>query len=408
MQLRYRYRLEPNPAQCQALARAFGCARVVWNDALRLREDAYAWGRPFIADGELLRLVTTEAKRTPERAWLAGVSAVILQQSVADLHRAYRTYFRAVKEFKAERARGNTSVRLRVRKPRFKAKHHDQAIRFTRNSRFRVKPNGRLSLPKVGDVRVRWSRPLPAEPSSVTITLDGAGRYHASFVVEVTQAPLPLASQAVGVDLGLTSFAVLSTGEKVANPRWLRAREKALRRSQRNLSRKQRGSKNRVKARQRLARQHVRVADARRDFHHQLSTRLIRDNQAVYIETLNVAGLGRSKLAKSIADAGWSSFVAMLEYKATMAGREVVRIDRWHPSSQLCSACGARTGPRGREGLKVRGWTCPACGVEHDRDINAAKNLLAAGRAVTACGGGVRPGATLAVAGEAGTIPRVA
>jgi IS605 OrfB family transposase len=384
MQLRYRYRLEPTAEQRQALARAFGCARVVYNDALRLREDTHMAGRPFIPDGEVLRLVTTQAKRTPERAWLAEVSAVVLQQSVADLHRAYRNYFRELRDLKAERAMRNPKAKLRVRKPRFKSKRGEQAARFTANSRFRILANGRLSLPKVGDLAVRWSRPLPAPPSSVTVTLDCSGRYHA-----------------------------LSDGTTVPNPRWLRQAERALRRAQRTLSRRQQGSTNWHKARRKVARRHARVTDARRDFHHQLSTRLIRDNQVVYLENLNVAALGRSKLAKSLHDVGWGQFTAMLAYKADLYGRTVVRIDRWCPSSQQCSACGAKTGPRGQAGLKVRAWTCSVCAAAHDRDVNAARNILAAGRAVTACGGYVRPGLALAVAAtpsgtEAGTPPGTA
>jgi IS605 OrfB family transposase len=384
MQLRYRYRLEPTAEQRQALARAFGCARVVYNDALRLREDAHMAGRPFIPDGEVLRLVTTQAKRTPERAWLAEVSAVVLQQSVADLHRAYRNYFRELRDLKAERAMRNPKARLRVRKPRFKSKRGEQAARFTANSRFRILANGRLSLPKVGDLAVRWSRPLPAPPSSVTVTLDCSGRYHA-----------------------------LSDGTTVPNPRWLRQAERALRRAQRTLSRRQQGSTNWHRARRKVARLHARVTDARRDFHHQLSTRLIRDNQVVYLENLNVAALGRSKLAKSLHDVGWGQFTAMLAYKADLYGRTVVRIDRWCPSSQQCSACGAKTGPKGQAGLKVRAWTCSVCAAAHDRDVNAARNILAAGRAVTACGGYVRPGLALAVAAtpsgtEAGPPPGTA
>jgi IS605 OrfB family transposase len=407
MQLRYRYRIEPTKRQQQALAQAFGCARVVYNDGLLLREDAYRAGLPFIPDTELLRLVTTKAKKTPERRWLSEVSAVVLQQSVADLHRAYRNYFRALAELKAARARGEKAI-LRVRKPRFKRKHHDQAVRFTANSRFKVLPNGRLRLPKIGAVRLRWSRPLPAEPSSVTITLDRAGRYHASFVVDVAEGTLPAVESTVGVDLGLSSFAAMSTGEKVANPHWLRQRERALRRSQRNMSRKQNGSRNRQKARRRLARQHAKVADARRDFHHQLSTRLIRENQTVCVETLNLAALGRSTLAKSLADAGWGQFIRMLEYKASMAGRTLVKVNRWYPSSQLCSSCSARTGPVGLRDLRVRAWTCLECGSVHDRDVNAARNILAAGRAATACGPGARPGVSWAVGDEAGTTPEVA
>jgi len=402
MRLRYRYRINPTPAQRQALAQAFGCARVVYNDGLRLREQAFEVGLAYPSDGELSRRLVMLAKQTQARAWLGEVSAVILQQSLADLHRAYRNYFAALAEVKAARGRGE-QARPRVGKPRPKRRHHEQAIRFTANSRFRVLPNGHLRLPKIGEVRVRWSRPLPAEPSSVTVTLDRAGRYHASFVVECTVVPLPPVQREVGVDLGLTSFAVLSTGERIGNPRWLRQREKALRRSQRNHSRKQKGSRNREKARKRLAKQCVRVADARRDFHHKLSTRLVRENQAVHVETLNIAGLGRGSLAKSVKDAGWGQFTRMLDYKAAMAGRQVVWIDRWHPSSQLCSGCGAQTGPRGRDGLKVRVWTCAECGAKHDRDVNAALNILAAGLAVTACGPDVRPPARVAVGGEAGT-----
>jgi putative transposase len=174
------------------------------------------------------------------------------------------------------------------------------------------------------------------------------------------------------------------------------------------MSRRQKGSRNHQKARRRLARQHVKVADARRDFHHQLSTRLVRENQAVYVETLNIAALGRSTLAKSLADAGWGQFTRMLEYKASMAGRTLVKVDRWYPSSQLCSSCGARTGPRGWSDLWVRAWTCSDCGTVHDRAINAAKNILAAGRAVTACGPDARPGVSRAVGDEAGTTPDVA
>jgi putative transposase len=386
--------------QRRALAHAFGCARVVYNDGLRLRQDAHKAGLPLIGDTELQHRVLTLAKRTPERAWLRDVSAVILQQSLADLSRAYRNWFADLTRIKAARARGERA-KLKVRKPRFKSRHHDQAVRFTRNSRFRVLPDGRLALPKIGQVRVYWSRPLPCDPSSVTVTLDGAGRFHASFVVEIADPPLPPADTAVGIDLGLTTFATLSTGEKVDNPRWLRQREKALRRSQRNRARKRKGSNNAVKARRRVARLHAQVADARRDFHHQLSTRLVRQHQTVCVETLNVMALGRSRLAKSIYDAGWGQFIRMLEYKAGLYGRTLVKVDPWYPSSQVCSGCGRLDGPKP---LKVRSWTCPNCGAAHDRDLNAARNILAAGLAVAACGGHVRPGAIPAAAIEAGTI----
>jgi putative transposase len=342
----------------------------------------------------------TLAKRTSQRAWLSEVSAVILQQSLADLSRAYRNYFADLKRVKVAKARGE-KAKLRFRKPRYKSRNHEQAIRFTANARFRLLPNGRLRLPKIGDLKVRWSRPLPSGPSSVTVSLDAAGRYHASFVLEVAEAPLPAIDRVVGVDLGLSTFATLSDGRRIDNPCWLRQREKALRRSQRNMARKQRGSKNRDRTRRRVAKHHARVADARRDFHQQLSTRLVREHQTVCVETLNVAGLGRSNLAKSIHDAGWGQFTQMLDYKARLYGRRLVKVDQWYPSSQLCSNCGRNDG---KKPLKVRTWTCPACGTTHDRDLNAAKNVLAEGLSVAACGPGVRPDASRAVGDEAGTV----
>jgi IS605 OrfB family transposase len=369
MQLRYAYRLDPTPGQRIALAKAFGCARVVFNDGLRARRKAHAADLPYLSDGELSKRVITEAKKTPERAWLGEVSAVALQQALADLNTAYRNFFAALKG----KRKGP-----KVAPPRFRSKKDNrQAIRFTKNARFAVTPGGKLRLPKIGDVAVRWSRTLPAEPSSVTVVKDAAGRYFASFVVQVGEQPLPLVEAEAGIDLGLSHFAVLSDGRKICSPRFLRRAEKKLKRLQRALARKQTGSSNRAKARLAVARQHAKVTDARRESHHRLSTELIRDNQAIYVEDLAVKGLARTRLAKSVHDAGWSSFVAMLEYKAALYGRTVHRIDRWFPSSKLCSACGAL---QESMPLCVRSWTCP-CGVIHDRDVNAAKNILAAGRA---------------------------
>ncbi|WP_345533578.1 transposase, partial [Microbispora amethystogenes] len=187
----------------------------------------------------------------------------------------------------------------------------------------------------------RWSRDLPAEPSSVTVVKDAAGRYFASFVVQTSDVPLPESVADVGIDLGLSHFAVTSDGRKVANPRFLRRAERRLRKAQRELSRKEKGSANRQKARAKVATAHAAVADARRDWAHKLSTQIIRDNQAVYVENLAVSGLGRTRLAKSVHDAGWSQFVSMLEYKAARYGRHFAKIDRWFPSSKLCSECGA-------------------------------------------------------------------
>jgi len=218
----------------------------------------------------------------------------------------------------------------------------------------------------------------------------------------VDAAPLPETDTEVGIDLGLAAFAVLSDGRVIENPRFLRRAERRLRKAQKAFSRKEQGSKNREKARLKLARAHARVADARRDFHHQLSTKLIRENQAVYVEDLAVKGLARTRLAKSVHDAVWSQFVAMLEYKAARYGRTFGKIGRFEPTSQICSACGVLDGPKP---LHVRTWTCRHCGTVHDRDVNAARNILAAGRAerLNACGAGVRPPLAVAAGGEAGT-----
>jgi len=370
MQLRYNFRLYPTPGQRIALAKAFGCARVVYNDGLRIRQEAFKAGLPYIKDADLQKQVITEAKKTPERAWLSEVSSVVLVQSLNDLHKAYRNFFASV----TGKRKGP-----KIAPPKFKSrKDNRQAIRFTRNAKFAITAGGKLRLPKIGDVKVKWSRALPAEPSSVTVVKDSAGRYFASFVVEVPGEPLPETTGEVGIDLGLTHFAVLSNGKKIASPKFLRRAERRLRKAQKALSRKQKESNNRAKARLRVAKLHAKVADARRDFAHKLSTAIIRENQAVFVEDLSVSGLARTRLAKSVHDAGWGQFVAMLEYKAARYGRTFARVNRFAPTSQVCSACGALDGPKP---LHIRSWTCKECGTVHARDVNAAKNILAAGRA---------------------------
>lgn len=391
MQLRYSFRLYPSAGQRMALTKALGCARVVFNDALRVREEARAAGLPFVTSGELSKQLTT-SKRTPERAWLGEVSFVILQQSLRDLDAAYKNFFDGLK-----------GKRPKMGPPRYKSrKDNRQSIRFTANASWRITAGGKLRLPKVGDVPVRWSRALPSTPSTVTVIKDAAGRYFASFVVETEPTKvLPEVDAEVGIDLGLGHFAVLSDGTKVDSPRFLRRAEKRLKKAQRELSRKQNGSANRGKARAKVARAHARVADARREFHHQLSTKLIHENQAVAVEDLSVKGLARTRLAKSVHEAGWSAFVNMLEYKAARHGRTFIRIGRFEPTSQVCSVCGVKDGPKP---LNVREWTCGACGAVLDRDINAAVNVAkAAGLAVTACGAQVRPVPVPAQRGEAGT-----
>ncbi|MGV9813459.1 RNA-guided endonuclease InsQ/TnpB family protein [Streptomyces cellulosae] len=392
MQLRYSFRVYPSAGQRTALAWAFGCARVVYNDALRARETARSEGLPFPKTGDLSKTLITEAKQTPERAWLGEVSAVVLQQSLRDLDTAYRNFFDGLK-----------GKRPRMGAPRYKSrKDTRQAVRFTANARWSITTGGKLRLPKIGDLKVKWSRALPSVPSTVTVVKDSAGRYFASFVVETgPEELLPETTPEIGIDLGLGHFAVLSDGRKVDSPRFLRRAEKRLKKAQRALSRKEKGSSNRNKARLKVARAHAKVTHARREFHHQLSTKLIRENQAVAVEDLAVKGLARTRLAKSVHDAGWSAFVSMLEYKAARYGRAFHRIGRFEPTSQVCSQCGVKDGPKP---LNVRVWTCQACGAVLDRDINAAVNVAkAAGLAVSACGAQVRRAPVPAPRSEAGT-----
>jgi putative transposase len=399
VQLRYQFRVYPTPGQQIELARAFGCARVVFNDGLRLRQQAREQGLAYVSDAELSTRIITQAKTTPQRAWLGEVSAVVLQQALADLNTAYRNFFASVTGKRKGR---------KLAPPRFRSrKDNRQAIRFTKNSRFKVLDNGRLRLPKIGDVPVHWSRKLPSEASSVTVIRDAAGRYFASFVVTIDRdETLPPVESEVGIDLGLTHFAVMSDGTKVAAPKFLRRAAGKLKRLQQDLSRKTKGSNRRKKAVVKVARAHARVADTRRDWQHKLSTTLIRENQAVYVEDLCVVGLGRTRLAKSVHDAGWASFTAMLEYKAARTGRTFGRVDRFLPSTRMCSQCGRINDTMA---LNVRSWDCP-CGSHHDRDVNAAINVLAAGQADNSNdrGAQVRPGLVPAPRGEAVTHPDAA
>jgi putative transposase len=326
---------------------------------------------------------------------------------VADLNTAYRNFFASI----TGKRKGPKIARPRLRS----RKDTRQSIRFTRNSRFRITEGGKLRLPKIGDLRVRWSRELPAEPTSVTVTKDAVGRYFASFVVDTEPDILPEIDSDTGIDLGLRCFAAFPDGQMIAAPKFLRRAERKLTRAQRDLSRKQKASKNRAKARIRVARQHADVANARRDWHHKQSTKIIRENQAVYVEDLAVSGLARGRNAKSVHFAGWSAFVGMLEYKAARHGRLFLRIGRLQPTTRTCSRCGWY-GPKLELSLRIFG--CDQCGLVLDRDVNAARNILAAGRklaaemrreaeSLNACGDRVRPSSGAQV-DEAGSTPDAA
>jgi len=389
--VRYRYRLRPTPGQQMALARVFGCARVVYNDSLRLREQCHAAGEK-ISDSEVQRRVITLAKLTPERAWLAEVASVALVQACNDARRTYRNWFDSLAGVRKGRTVGH---------PVFRRKHGRQSIRLTRNG-FSLRSQ-RLYVAKVGQIGVRWSRPLPSEPSSVTVIREPDGRYYASFVVEREATPLLVSAREVGVDMGLNRLVATSDGEIIAHPRFLRAKERKLARAQRALSRTAKGSANRLKARRRVAAVHRKVRETRRDHAHKIALALVRDNQAVYAEDLAVAGLARTRLAKSVHDAGWAQLLRLIGEKAQQYGRTFHRIGRFTPTSQICCACGTNGGPKP---LNVRSWQCGACRAVHDRDVNAARNILAAGRAErrNARGGQVRPAHALALAREAGTL----
>jgi putative transposase len=386
----YRYRFYPNPAQAAVLARTFGCARYVYNWALRLRTDAY-YQRGEHLDYHAASASLTTLKQQPEMAWLNEVSSVPLQQALRHLDRAFRNFFEG-----------------RARYPAFHKRHGRQAATYA-SSAFRWEASARLlTLAKLDTpLDIHWSRAFSGAPSTVTITKDTAGRYFVSFLVEEEVAMLPVVNALVGVDVGLKDVAVLSTGEKIANPRHLARSEQRLKHAQRTLARKQKGSKNREQARRKVAREHARIADQRRDGLHKLTTRLIRENQVVCVESLAVKNLVRNHtLAKAISDVGWGEFVRQLDYKADWYGRTLVKIDRWYPSSKRCHACGFVLDTLN---LTVRQWTCPQCDVRHDRDINAAKNILAVGLTVHACGETVRPGRAMlnpARPSEAG-IPRL-
>lgn len=400
--VRYRYRIEPSHGQQQMLARVFGCVRVVFNDAIRCRDNAYLAGER-VSDTEVQRRVITLAKQTAEREWLAEVPSVALVQAAQDSRRAYRSWLDSL----AKRRKGR-----RIGKPRFKSrKDHRQSFRLTRNG-FSLRSSGKLFVAKVGEVGVRWSRALPSTPSSVTIIREPDGHYYASFVVERKEEPLPPISRESGVDVGLARLATIAdtTGrfKDIPNPKHMARKRRKLARLEREKSRRRKGSANRAKTRRKIAIQHGKVARARRDYHHKRALDLVRENQVIHVEDLNIIGLiANRRLSRAIHDAGWAQFIRLIQEKADRHGRVVQRVSRWLPSSKTCNSCGHRLATMP---LHVRQWTCPACDVVHDRDRNAAANILAAGRAEreNACGTDIRPSGRTAAGDEAGSAPTAA
>ncbi|TXK39953.1 IS200/IS605 family element transposase accessory protein TnpB [Nonomuraea sp. C10] len=358
----YKYRFYPTPEQASELARTFGCVRLVYNKALHERTRAYTQEGRCVSYVESSAMLTAW-KRSGEADFLSEVSSVPLQQALRHLQAAFANFF-------AQRAKY----------PTFKSRKKSRAAAEYTRSAFRLQ-DGRLTLAKMdAPLNIVWSRPLPegAQPSTVTVSKDAAGRWFVSVLVQEKITPLAPAGRSVGVDAGITALATLSTGEKIINPKHERADRRNLAKAQRALARKEKGSNNRARARVKVARVHARIADRRRDHLHQVTTRLVRENQVIAVEDLTVRNMVKNRgLARAVSDASWRELRGMLEYKSAWYGRTLVVVDRWFPSSKLCSACGAQ---REKMPLNVRDWTC-ACGVVHDRDVNAAKNILAAGLA---------------------------
>ncbi|MGI9274185.1 MAG: RNA-guided endonuclease InsQ/TnpB family protein [Endozoicomonas sp.] len=359
----YKERFYPTPEQERLLAQSFGCARFIYNNTLRFRTDAYYKEGKSVSHSEAeKRLVSLKQ----EFVWLNDVSSVLLQQCLRDQQEAFKNFWAG-----------------RAKYPNFKKKHSKQSIRLTKAA-FKVK-NGQLFIAKSKEpVNIRWSRELPSEPSSITISKDMAGRYFVSMLCEFDAKPMPISNKTVGIDLGLNDLFITSDGKKSGNPRHTKRYEKKLAYLQRKLAKRQKGSSNRAKARLKVARLHAKIADCRTDATHKASRKLINENQVVVCENLAVKNMIKNpKLAKHIADANWGEFVRQLQYKAEWSGRTVVEVDRFFPSSKRCSSCGFvhETMP-----LSIREWDCPECNTHHDRDINAAINIKTAGLAGLACG----------------------
>ncbi|QSE88147.1 transposase [Rhodococcus pseudokoreensis] len=368
----FKYRFYPTAVQAEQLARTFGCTRYVYNRALAERTRAWSQEQRRITYSDTSTMLTGW-KRDTETEWLMEPSKGPLQESLRQLQGAFEKFWRK-----------------QTRYPQFKKKGQSKDSATYYSNCFTYL-GGQLRLAKQSEpLDIRWSRPLPegAVPSQVTVSRNARGHYHISILVEDTITELEPVDRVVGLDAGITSLYTLSTGEKITNPRHERRDRARLAKAQRALAKKQKGSRNRAKARLKVAKMHGRIADRRRDYLHKLSTRLVRENQVIAIEDLSVRNMVKNRSSsRAISDAGWSEFRSMLEYKADWYGRRVVAIDRFHPSSKTCSVCGAVASAMP---LNVREWTC-RCGSVHDRDVNAAKNILAVGLTVAARGDGVRP-----------------
>lgn len=355
MKARFQYRFYPTTQQRQSLAQLFGCVRVVWNDALTQSKSGKYPGYNTLSKS------LTLSKKIEERAWLKDVSSVPLQQSLKQLDVAYKNYFDSLKGKKKGK---------KIGQPRFKKKTNSQSATFVKSG-FSIKGES-VYLAKIGNISPIWSRQLPSDPSSVTAIKDCANRYFLSFVVEINSDIVEAKNHSIGIDLGIKTFAVMSDGTSAKSPKYKQL-DRKIRRLQRKLARQPKDSKRRNKTRIKIAKLHNKIADTRKDFLHKLSTKIVRDNQVIVLEDLNVSGMVKNrKLARVISQQGWYEFRALCEAKSEKFGREFRVISRWEPTSQICSNCGFKWG---KLDLKIRSVQCLNCGIEHDRDENAAKNI---------------------------------
>lgn len=378
MKARHTYRIYPTEAQAQHLAQTFGCVRYVYNWALTLRSVG-------LKNGVRLNYVDTakaltRLKREPDKLWLGDVSHVALQQSLRDLQAAYTNFFEK-----------------RAGYPSFKRKGGAESAAYMHNGFTFNAATRTLKIAKIGAVKVKWSRKKLLEPSSLRIMRDAAGRYGVSMVVEVQPVPLAQTGETVGVDFGVNRLATLSTGERIANPKHSYRYHRRMTTLQRRVARKVKGSNRRKDAVRHVAKLHGKIADTRKDAAHKLSAQLVKRFDTIYIEDLHLRGMAKNhSLARSVLDAGIGQITRMLEYKSGWYGRTLVQIDRWFPSSKMCSTCGH---VNSAVVLGVKEWACPQCGTHHDRDDNAATNIQAVGQTVSAHGGTVRPRKASAVRG---------